>query len=73
MTYETTRRDNLHSGRLVDGWESFCCANGLRVGDQVEFTKLEAPDCEGGGHKGRGAVASVAAHRKHARFREFRV
>ena len=73
MTYETTRRDNLHSGRLIDGWESFCCANGLRVGDQVEFTKLEEPDYEGGGHKGRGAVASVAAYRKHARFREFGV
>ena len=48
MTYVSTTRDNLHSGRLVEGWETFCCANKLRIGDEVDFIKVEAHEQEGG-------------------------
>lgn len=42
VAYVTTSRDDLHPGRLVDGWETFCSVNGLRIGDEDEFTRVEA-------------------------------
>jgi len=71
MTYVTTTRDNLHSGRLVEGWETFCSANGLRIGDEVEFTRLEAHEQDGGQH-GKEVVRVVvlaAVLKKHCRHR----
>ena len=68
MTYVTTTRDNLHSGRLVDGWEKFCFANGLRIGDVVEFTRVEAHE-EEGGRCDKEAVAKVIVHKKRCRNR----
>jgi hypothetical protein len=68
MAYVTTTRDNLHSGRLVEGWETFCSANGLRIGDEVEFTRLEAHEQEGGQH-GKEVLARVVVKKKHCRRR----
>jgi len=67
MTYVTTTRDNLHSGRLVEGWETFCSANGLRIGDEVEFTRLEAHEQDVGQHGKE--VVRVVVHKKHCRHR----
>ena len=65
VKYVTTRRDNLHSGRLADGWEKFCRANRLRVGDSVEFTRLESHELSFYGlEHGREAVARVVAYKK---------
>jgi len=60
VTYVTTRRDNLYSGRLTDGWERFCCARGLRVGDVVKFVKVETSEQNQGARGCRKeAVAKV--------------
>jgi len=65
VKYVTTRRDNLHSGRLADGWEKFCRANRLRVGDSVEFTRLESHELSFYGlEHGKEAVARVVACKK---------
>ena len=65
VKYVTTRRDNLHSGRLADGWEKFCRANRLGVGDSVEFTRLEAHELSFQGlEHGKEAVARVVACKK---------
>jgi len=65
VKYVTTRRDNLHSGRLADGWEKFCRANRLGVGDSVEFTRLEAHELSFHGlEHGKEAVARVVACKK---------
>ena len=65
VKYVTTRRDNLHSGRLADGWEKFCRANRLRVGDSVKFTRLEAHELSFYGlEHGKEAVARVVACKK---------
>ena len=65
VKYVTTRRDNLHSGRLADGWEKFCRANRLGVGDSVEFTRLEAHVLSFLGlEHGKEAVARVVACKK---------
>lgn len=66
MTYVTTTQQNLHSGRLVDGWETFCSANRLRIGDEVDFTRVEAHEREGG-RLGKEAVARVVVRKKHCR------
>ena len=65
VTYATTRRDNLHSGRLIDGWERFCNAKGLRVGNMVEFVKIErtAQNREVEGSR-QEAIARVITHRR---------
>lgn len=68
MTYLTTTRDNLHSGRLVDGWETFCVANRLRIGDEVEFTMVDAQE-QGEKWHGKEVVARVAVHKKDCRNR----
>jgi len=64
--YVTTSRDNFHSGRLVNGWEKFCCANGLRIGDQIEFAKVEADNQEGW-RLGKEANARVFVRKKRCR------
>ena len=64
VTYETTRRDNLHSGELFDGWETFCIANGLKVGDEVEFTRMEAHELHGEERHNKEAIARVVTHKK---------
>ena len=66
MTYVSTTRDNLHSGRLVEGWETFCCANKLRIGDEVDFIKVEAHEQEGG-RLCKEAVARVVLHKRNCR------
>ena len=66
MTYVTTSRYNLYSGRLVDGWEKFCCANRLRIGDEIEFAKVEANDHEGWRLR-TGAIARVDVRKKLCR------
>ena len=67
VKYVTTRRDNLHSGRLADGWEKFCRANRLGVGDSVEFTRLEAHELSFHGlEHGKEAVARVVACKKRS-------
>lgn len=68
MTYVTTTRNNLQSGRLVEGWETFCSANGLRIGDEIEFTRLEAHEHDGGQH-GKEVAARVVVHKKHCSHR----
>ena len=68
MKYVTNTRDNLHSGRLVEGWETFCGANGLRIGDTIEFTRVEALEQEPGRH-GMELVARVVVLKKHCRNR----
>ena len=62
----TARRDNLLSGRLADGWEKFCSANALKVGDLIEFTRLEAQELMSfqGVKHGREAIAKVVAYKK---------
>ena len=68
IEYVTTRRDNLHSGRLADGWEKFCSANGLRIGDSVEFSRLKAHELSLQGVKhGKEAIAKVVACKKKLR------
>jgi hypothetical protein len=62
MTYVCTTRDNLHSGRLVEGWDTFCCANKLRIGDEVEFSRVESHE-QGGGRLCKEAVARVVRKR----------
>ena len=65
VKYVTTRRDNLHSGRLVDGWEKFCRASRLRIGDSVEFTRLETHELSFHGlEHGKEAFARVVACKK---------
>ena len=68
MTYLPSKPDNLHSGRLVDGWETFCSANGLRIGDAVEFTRVEAHEQEPRWH-GKELVARVVVLKKDRRNR----
>lgn len=65
VKYVTTRRDNLHSGRLADGWEKFYRANGLSVGDSVEFTRLRARELSFNGLRhGKEAVAREVVCKK---------
>jgi hypothetical protein len=67
ITYIATSRENLLSGRLVDGWDAFCRANGLRIGDMVEFTRVEDPNHGQQGGKQRRcteAIARVCVHKK---------
>lgn len=66
MMYVTASRDNLHSGRLVDGWETFCCANNLRIGDKVEFTRVESREQESW-RLGKEAVARVIVRKQCVR------
>ena len=68
IKYVTTRRDNLLSGRLADGWEKFCSANGLRIGDSVEFSRLEAHELSLQGVKhGKEAIAKIVVYKKKLR------
>lgn len=66
MTYVCTTRENLHSGRLVEGWDAFCCANKLRIGDEVEFSRVEAHE-QGGGRLCKEAVARVVVRKRNCR------
>ena len=71
IKYVTTRRDNLHSGRLADGWEKFCSANGLRIGDSVEFSRLEAHELSFQRVKyGEDAIAKVLVAYKKGKRKE---
>lgn len=66
----TTRRDNPHSGRLADGWDKFCRAKRLKVGDFVEFTRLEAHELSFDGVRhGKDAIAKVFAYKERKRRR----
>lgn len=66
MTYMPNRPGNLHFGRLVEGWETFCSANGLRIG--VEFTRGLVHEHETRWH-GKELVAWVVVLKKHHRDR----
>ena len=75
VTYVTNRRANLLSGRLADGWESFCSAHKLKIGDEVEFTRVEAAAAQeqvqhGRNHgQGKEAIARVTVRKKRERNR----
>ena len=75
VTYVTNRRDNLLSGRLADGWEAFCSAHKLKIGDEVEFTRVEAAAAQeqvqhGRNHgQGKEAIARVTVRKKRERNR----
>ena len=65
VKYMTTRRDNPHSGSLADGWDKFCSANRLKVGDLAEFTRLEAHELSlNGVRHGKDAIAKVFAYKE---------